>query len=330
MEDYVRTRKTLRVTPLSHLIKKSGAIKEFLGKSGTAGIAGAAYLIPDKIYDIYFEAARATDIVPLVSNFADCPGSTLKVDVEIDGQFVPHFFTGGGAQPTETMATTYVEITPRLFGISPQITYELIEDSQWDVMEMHLRNAGKEMGQLSTKMWLYLPLAEHAAANTYGADGVLNIVSAGGAWCYMSDVQEADDENWVDGYKSDTIVYPPMINTMLKAEAAASMGNYQDWFQIAQTDTNAFGSMLGKDFIRTSKLTTLVTKDAVHKTAGLYDAHWHTLVFNKENASLTVRKRWLKIENFSNPIKDLVGSAITSRQNSELLYRDAMCVISWA
>jgi len=61
------------------------------------------------------------------------------------------------------------------------------------------------------------------------------------------------------------------------------------------------------------------------------DAHkedWISLILNKENASLTVRKRWLKIENYSDPVRDLVGASITARQDQVSIYKDATCVLS--
>jgi len=81
-------------------------IKEFLGHSGTlttgvTGASGANYLIPDKVYAELFENARMADITPLVSNVVDTPGSYLKIDVEKDGTFIPHFGGSGGEAPDQ-------------------------------------------------------------------------------------------------------------------------------------------------------------------------------------------------------------------------------------
>ena len=60
----------------------------------------------------------------------------------------------------------------------------------------------------------------------------------------------------------------------------------------------------------------------------LISSKWRSFVLNKQNASLTVRKRWLKLENYSDPVRDLVGAVITSRQNSATIYNDASADIT--
>jgi len=53
-----------------------------------------------------------------------------------------------------------------------------------------------------------------------------------------------------------------------------------------------------------------------------------TIVFDKDYAMLSGRKRWLRIENYSDPVRDLVGATITARQDSVTLYKDSIFVIT--
>lgn len=53
-----------------------------------------------------------------------------------------------------------------------------------------------------------------------------------------------------------------------------------------------------------------------------------TIVYSRGNGLLTGRKRWLQVENYSNPMADLGGAVITARQDSVTLYDDAICVIA--
>jgi len=53
-----------------------------------------------------------------------------------------------------------------------------------------------------------------------------------------------------------------------------------------------------------------------------------TLVFDKDYALLSGRKRWLRIENYSDPIRDLVGATVTARQDSVTIYNDACANIT--
>ena len=312
-------RETMKTASLSRLIQ------EYLGKSGTTGIAGAAYLIPDKIYDIMFTAAYQRDLAPQASNVVTCPGSSLKVDVEVDGQFVAHYFGGGGSQPQETIQTTQVSIAPKLFGINACISNELIEDSQFDVIELHLRRAAEQMGEFSTHQFLA------ALIGATDGDGTQNTISTGaGTTTDLGDLLDAAMENLADGFHSDVaIIGPGPLSDILQDDSAAK---YSDSFHSKYATTgpplfagepNAFmGTFVGMK----------VYVDAAKRTTGdgaLYlSSKWHSLVLNKANAMLTVRKRWLKLEDYSDPVRDLVGASITARQFSKSIYNDASCEIT--
>ena len=319
--DVNAVRETMRKASLSRLIQ------EYLGKSGTTGIAGAAYLIPDKVYDILFTAASQTDIAPQASNVVSCPGSSLKVDIEVDGQYVAHYFGGGGAQPQETIQVTQATATPKLFGINAAISNELIEDSQFDVIELHLRRAAEQMGEFSTQMFL--------ADLILGADGdgTQNAMNSGaGTTTDLGDLLDAAMLNLADGFHSDVaIIGPGPVSDILQDDSVAK---YSDTFHtrhalnapplFANEPQYVLGYFLGMKII----------VDAAQRTTGdgaLYlSSKWHSFVLNKANAMLTVRKRWLKMEDYSDPVRDLVGVSITARQDQISIYNDASCEITEA
>lgn len=328
---------TLSKVPLRTLVEKL-RLTEYLGHSGTlttgsTGTAGAHYLIPDKIYATLFENARNYDITPLVSNIVETPGATLKVDCEIDGQYAPRFIGAGGEAPYETIETAQGTITPRLFVINPAITNEMIEDSLFDTMEMHIRVAGKAMGEFSTKMCLYPPMEDYrlgAGNELYKIEGSYNAVSTGAATSFfVSDVLEAEGANATDGFTTDVLIIPPHgLQYLLKGEGA---GQPYDTEKMMAWDLkeNPVGTICGMDVIRCFHMTTSDTPAAVQYYAGLYSTQWNALALNKTYGIQTVRKRWLKIENYSDPIKDLVGAVVSARQGHMVAYADACCVISW-
>lgn len=255
-----------------------------------------------------------------------CPGSSLKVDVEVDGQFVAHYFGGGGAQPQETIQTTQVTITPKLFGINACISNELIEDSQFDVIEIHLRRAAEQMGEFSTHMFL-----ADLITGTDG-DGTQNAMSSGaGTTTDLGDLADAYMLNLEDGFHSDVVIIGPgPLSDILQDDSVAK---YSDTFHTRHTYTPTaqlfenepqmvFGTVMGMKII----------VDAAARTTGdgaLYlSSKWHSFVLNKANAMLTVRKRWLKLENYSDPVRDLVGASITARQDQATIYNDASCEIT--
>lgn len=311
-------------------------LTEFMGHSGalttgSTGWAGAHYLIPDKIYAELFENARGPDITPLVSNIVDTPGSYLKIDVEKDRTFKPHFVGSGGEAPDETLDTTQESITPRLFNINIAVTNEMVEDAMFDTIETHVRIAGKAMGEFSTLMCLFPIMDDHSAgATTYRIEGAYNAVAAGGAYCYISDLFEAEGQNAQDGFTSDVAIIPPHgPSTTLMGESNKTWWMAQDQIAV-NLASNPITNIGGMDIVR-----------VFHQTIGLDEAarnqyyatlsvsnNWHTLVLNKTYGIQTVRKRWLKIENYSDPIKDLVGAVVSARQGHLVAYADACCVVS--
>jgi len=332
---------TLRSVSLAELLWKLN-LKEYFGPSttlttGTTAAAGAPYVIPDKIYADLHEDARGMDLTPLISNMkGDTPGATLKIDCEDRDGFLPHFGSSGGEGPTETLKIAQGTITPRTFSISPSITNDMIEDSQFDLMEAHLRIAAQAMGDWSTKMCLYPVMEDHrGSTTTYRVTGDYNTVGAGGARIYLSDFLEAEEANALDGHPSDVYVIPSAggTSTMFMGEAAGSPIPPLDVWKLNFSGGQSLGSFLGMPMYRVINDGTTAGKWAVAAVqwyAGLYSTHWHALMMNKKDGIQTVRKRWLRIENYSDPIKDLKGAVISARQGHLVAHADAVCVISLA
>lgn len=327
---------TLSKVPLRTLVEKL-RLTEFLGHgvgrttTGSSALAGAHYLIPDKVYATLFENARNVDITPLVSNIVETPGATLKIDCEIDGQFAPRFVGSGGEAPFETIETAQETITPRLFNINIAITQEMIEDSLFDLMEMHVRVAGKAMGEFSTKMCLFPIMDDYrSTGTTYRVEGAYNTYATGGDYVYNSDILYAEGQNAMDGFTSDVLIIPPHgLVGLLQGEGA---GTPMDAEVTRQTDLkqNPVTNVLGVDVVRCFHMTIADVPLALQYYSGLFQTQWNSLLLNKTYGIQTVRKRWLKIENYSDPIKDLVGAVVSARQGHMVAYADATCMLTMA
>lgn len=312
------------------------SLEEFLAHSGTTGLAGANYLVPDKIYQIMYDSAVEADICDKISiamiPAAEIPGSTLQVDIAVDDSYKPHYYSSGGSMPDETIETTTADMDfSTSFGINFRITNDLIEDSQFDLVEMHLRNAGREMGEFATNMAVTV-----LAAGTDG-DGTLNGYVTGDTitttaadetkWCgdTTMDIEKAMDRNSQDGYVSDTllITHHAMIHTVMRTVGTTGTGESQPWIhdRIAGEPGGWPTRMFDMDVIYSNC-------DALAKpTPATPYAPVITLVFDKDYALLTGRKRWLRIEKYSDPVRDLVGATITARQDSVTVYNDSICKI---
>jgi len=151
-EDKQQIMETMRTITLADLVKrasdqdapwlKRGRIKEFLARSGTSGIAGAYYLIPEKVHQIMFDSAVQADVCADISIAMvppeQIPGTTQRVDVAKDGSYSVKKFSSGGKMPTETIETVKSDFDfSVIMGINFTIANDLIEDAQFDVVEMH-------------------------------------------------------------------------------------------------------------------------------------------------------------------------------------------------
>jgi hypothetical protein len=313
---------TLRTVDLSHLMRKLES-KEFLAKSGSTGIAGAAYLIPTKVHQVMFDSATQADITPEISIAiipADqIPGTTHDVAIAVDDQYTPHDYSSGGDMPTETIQYTKATLdfsTP--FGINFAITNDLIEDSQFDVIEMHLRNAGRELGEYA---------AEKAIVDLNAGsdgDGTQNTEAASNDETKMDDIVAAFRANAQDGFVSDRmlLLHEQWLHSIIVG--ATNLADYATaWHEsVISTIDPAQLQVLGMKPIFVTPNSTMDPDSDLTETV--------SFVFAKDYALLTGRKRWLRIEKYSDPIRDLSGATITCRQDSVTVYKDATCVITEA
>lgn len=327
-EDRQQLMESLRKISLDDIIKRSSddlpwlkpKLKEFLAKSGTTGIAGAAYLIPEKIYQIMFDSAVCTDIVADISRVmipADqIPGTTLRVDIAKDESYKPKKYSSGGKMPSETIETVKATLdfsTP--FGINFPIANDLIEDSQFDLIEMHLSNAGREMGEFATNECL------DVAYQAPDGDGTLNGGTATGdadetKWhtSNTTDVEALIKANCDDGFVSDLLVVPHecMIHSILSTSGLA----YNESQVYNEFMHGGWPTQLGPLKVFYAD-TDIMTNDKAFTDC-------KTLVLTKDYSLVSGRKRWLRIEKYSDPIRDLVGATITARQDTVSIYKDSI------
>lgn len=305
-------------------------LREFLAKSGTTGIAGAAYLIPTKIYTTLFDSAVEEDRVAWLSiggniiGADQIGGTTMKVDIAEDASYVVKPFSSGGQLATETIKTVQATLDfSTTYGINFRITNDLIEDSQFDLIEMHVRNAGREMGEYANYLALSVLKTATDGDGTVngGASGNANETKfAGGT---TTDLVKLHQLIHNDGYTPNKIVstmeawYHSLITT-----AFISSSTYSEPWAYNSIVEGAAKRMLGCD-VWWSKSAALYTLES--------DGTWDdcvSIMFDDRYALLTGRKRWLRIENYSEPVRDLVGAAITMRQDSVTVYDDSIGVVT--
>jgi len=330
--DYYELKQSLRNIPL----------REFLAKSGTTGIAGAIYLIPDKIHEDLIFYSKITDIVPVIGRLVTgWNGGDLKVNIVSDESYVPHEFSGGGRIPTSTVESMQATIAPTSFALPIIISEDLVEDAAYDLVEYHVQRAALAMGEKSSELALTVLKTATDGWGTVngGVSGDADETKWQGASTTDIDdcIAALTDDHWI----GNTMVITPeawehsVQSTLF--EYGTAVGSAADTYWKPQQTSRLHGAaVLGpvaEGFhirIGSPPLDVLFsTNQALHAavdTTALTNCV--TIVFDRNNALLTGRKRWMQINNYANPVSDLTGAIVSARQDSVTLYDDAIAVIT--
>jgi hypothetical protein len=323
-DDANKLMETIKNVPLKHLIK------EFLAKSSTTGIGGAAYLIPLKIYQTLYTYAAVPDIINDVSSTvvpaAEVPGSTLDVDIAKYGKYKPHMISSGAKQWEEEMEFTKSTLDfSNAWGINFSIGNDLIEDQKFSMIDVHVRMAGEQMGKYSA--WKVL----QRMITPSGGDGTQWVPTPGADNITLSVYWLAYDALIQNEFRptNHLSTYHSMIYTMQDTTLfpAATISTWRDTIFKGEDP-----KMFGLDWIRCEiPPSTSTATDGMWDIASPGTAQTMTnmlaFVFAKDYGWISGRKRWLRLENYSDPVRDLVGATITARQDTQSLYNTAQAKI---
>jgi len=292
-------------------------LSEFLAKSGSTGIAGAAYMVPDKLHSDLIKYSAETDLVSQLGVVTTgWEGGDLKVDIVNKKTYKPKEYTSGGAKPTQTVETAQATITPKTFGLPVVASHDLVEDAAYSLIDQHIKAAAQSMGEYSTELALTVLKT--------GTDGwgTVNTEAASADETLWLDVGNAIASNTDDKSISNTVVctteaWEHSISKGIgKETAGGAAGDF--W----QPDSGYQINPVPLNFIYTNNSALHLATDTTAMTKCV------TVVFDKNNALITGRKRWMQIDNYSDPIRDIEGAFISARQDSATLFNDSICVIT--
>ena len=303
-------------------------LAEFLAKSGTTGIAGAAYLIPDKVHDTLIAASYKSDKVPLFAAQVvnGWPGGKLLVDIAVrkaipdaamslgKWSLHPKQFSSGGKMPVQTVETVQATLEPKGFSVHPNIGIDLVEDAMVpDLVEWHVKHAAQQIGQYATDLAL-LDITAHA-----DGDGTALDITAGADTTTSSNIFDAVEEMGSGQWNPDTLICTHKAWVDAICVTASSSGvqfppppeGYDAKFQMLDVILNNSSSLYD------DVVTLLMTE-------------CDSIVLDRSAALLCGRKRWMKIENYGDPVRDLATAVVSCRQDCVTLYKDAICTIEEA
>jgi hypothetical protein len=292
-------------------------LKEFLSRGQTLG----DYLVAAKIHDVLMSAAIEWDRVPYMSAVlaSDYVGSTYDVMVANRDLSTYSYRTGlpvsGATIATETVATTRARITPTLVANNTRIAEDLLEDAGGNasLIEFSLKWAAEDIALKASSLMTVAILNTGATGvgtqNTITADATE--VKWGGS--DGKDVVSAQAECAADGFFAQTMItqYESYHHSISASLIIAGHQPAKPGFHDCINNVDIYVHPVLVD------LTNATPK-------------YQTLMFDRRNALFTVRKRWLAIENYGDPVKGLAGAIIKGRQGSATMYNAATCVMTEA
>jgi hypothetical protein len=315
-------KETLSHLTLQQLCERAGYVREFIAKSGTAGMQGAAYLIPDKVHQELFTSAVQTDFCAAISRMMlgpdQIPGASVKIDVIVDESYRPYKTSSGGDAPQMHPTTVQATLAPATFSINFSIGNDLIEDSQFDLVSLFIQEAGREMGEFASNEALTI------LGTAPDGDGTLNSGTTG----------DADETLWDGGTTTDIddaingITADGMTPTILVTSKNCARHSIINTMGAQYNEAMSQDRFFANGFPTALAGMAVIYSNCDYNTNSKAFTNQITILADKQYGIVTGRKRWLRIENYSEPVMDLVGAVVSARQDSVSLYKDSIFTIT--
>ncbi|MHA1290851.1 MAG: phage major capsid protein, partial [Candidatus Thorarchaeota archaeon] len=271
--------------------------------TGTAGTLLIPKLIMPTLMEEVDKNLLPRELAAMVFNPNQIQGSTFNVN-QIDPDSMNVREVGEGAEiPMDALDYSTVSFTPKKYGVAIRITREMMEDSQFALLQRNIRYAGKRMAEKETELILD---ALNGATNSVSGGAAITIANIAEAMNYL----EQNDYTPTDILVGDEVLQDLRnIDTFVEADKA---GN-------TEMLTRGFlGTIYGMNVVRFSRNAT-----SAPSTFKLY-----AYVIDRSQAYGIAIKRDITVENFDLPTYDMQGAAITMRIDVQLLRDKAVCEIT--
>ena len=277
-------------------------ISEYLSTGkGTAGTLLIPKLILGTLIDEVDKTLLPRELAGFVQNGWE--GSTFNLNLE-DPNTMDVREVGEGAEiPLDAGDYVNVEFNPKKYGVAIRITRELMEDSQFEILQRQIRLAGKRFAEKENELIIDALVA--GAGNTV----------AGGAQVTISNITESMFNLEQEDYTpTDLIVGNEFLSDLRNIDTfveANKVGN-------TEMLTRGFlGNIYGMNVVRFS--TTAVSSSTYAK---------YGFTIDRQQAYGLGIKRDLTMENFDLPTFDMQGAALTWRFDVQVLRSKAIGLIT--
>lgn len=268
-------------------------INEYISTAdGTAGTLLIPKLIMPKLIEEVEKALIPREMAAMVWGPGQIKGSSFTVNLETPDTLDVREIGEGAEVPLDNIDFETVTYTPKKYGVAVRITREMIEDSQFELLQRNIGIAGKRFAENETNLVL-------------GQLDTANSTVAGGAAITLANVAEAifnvEDQDYMPtDYLIGNEVHQDLMNidTFVDANKAGNTDLMQRGF---------VGTIFGLNVARYST------------NAGANAVATSSYVFDRSQAYGIAISRDVSMENVVLPTFDMEGAVLTQRLDVKAL-----------
>ena len=274
-------------------------IQELNRGAGTQG----TLLIPRKIYDTlipeYEKMLLGRDVCGLVLGPEQVPGRSADINLESVNAMNVRIIAEGAEIVRQEPLYTSLNVEPLKYGARVDITREMMEDSQFPLLQRAVELIGKRFAENETSLMI---TQLNDGANTVAGGAAVTVANLTRAMQYL-EADDATPTHWIVGVE----VANDLRNIDSFFEAEKSGGNNA-------VQNNFMGTIYGLPILRVSS------------NAGMTSTTAYCI--DKRYALVCVEKRPITAEAYTLEIQDIQGVALTQRIAFDNLRTTAIAIIT--
>ena len=267
-------------------------------------------LIQEEVYKTVIEGAEPFTCMRNVLPVVKTNSYSLRVVYGESGTYAKDIPEGGKIE-IDTQNFSKKDITIKKVGTRPLISNELIEDSNFDIVEIELKKAGARLENKLNRDAI-LEMLQNANGST-PAD-----VDPAGTHLAVSDIAKAIGEVKAQGYLPTVLLTHPTAEGYLLTDSNLAYVAY------AGTNTPLTEGKVPKLMGLTPYTLGVTTgDDTYHWDATDGTGHYYAMVVDPANYAMIAMRRDITVEEYDDPIHDLIGIKCTMRYGVGVIHDDA-------
>lgn len=260
-------------------------------------------LIPRRIYPTLIEESEKAliprELAALYLGPSAVPGSSIDINRVVENKLDVRLVGEGAEFPLDQTEYNNLNVRPLKYGVAIRITREMMEDSQFDLLQHNLMIAGRRFAENENSL---VVTALETAANTVSGGAAITIANITRAMQFLDDA---------DKTPTDFITGMEVLNDL------RNIDTFVEFQKVGNTE------MLQRGFLGTIYGMNVVK---VSTNAGMTATT--SYVLDRAYAYVIVEKRPITVEQFELPTFDMHGAVLSQRIAVSALRTNAIARIT--